>query len=90
MKHFTKGHKKSGGIKKGGKHKVTLLFKGLTESNKQEILDQALELVRKGNVTIITKFLDKILPNLQPLTIDPEGNVIPEIVIHVRNNTTPT
>lgn len=90
MKQFTKGHAKKGGIKKGGKHKVTLLFKGLTEANKEEILKQAMILVKRGNVTIIAKLLDKMLPNIQPLTLDPEGNIIPEIIIHVRNNSAST
>ena len=65
---FVKGKPKTGGKKKGSKNKATLLmqFDGITEDDKKEIFVAAMKLVKKGNVTIIAKLIDKMLPNLQP------------------------
>lgn len=54
---------KGAGIKKGQKHDKTILFAGLTEDNKREILEAAMKLVKKGNYPVINKLLDKILAN---------------------------
>ncbi|MFA5772873.1 MAG: hypothetical protein WC974_09110 [Thermoplasmata archaeon] len=63
---FVKGQKRypGAGIKKGQKQEKTLLFAGLTEDNKREILEAAMKLVRKGNYPVINKLLDKILANV--------------------------
>lgn len=82
---FEKGHKKKGGIKKGTKHKGPIIFNGLTEENKAEVIKQAMILVKKGNVTIINKLLDKLVANAIPK--DENGNAImPEIKFNVIGN----
>jgi hypothetical protein len=65
---FVKGKQKTGGKKKGSRNKATLLmqFDGMTESDKRKVFNAAMKLVKSGNVTIIAKLIDKMLPNLQP------------------------
>ncbi len=65
---YDKGHAKIGGRQKGSKNKATLLmqFDGMTEADKRTVFDAAMKLVKAGNVTIIAKLVDKMLPNLQP------------------------
>ena len=87
MAKFQKGNKKTTGRQKGSKNKATLLFqfKGITENDKKVIFDEAMKLVKKGNVTIISKFLDKMLPNAIPK--DENNNpIMPEIIFNVIHN----
>lgn len=88
MGKFEKGNKIAKGRPKGAKSKLNklLAFNGFTAEDQRTIFNEAMKLVKKGNVTIINKFLDKMLPNIQPMVLDPEGNLIPEIIIHVRDN----
>lgn len=87
---YQKGHKKLGGRVKGTKNKTTLLFQftGFTEEDKLKVYKAALKLVEKGNVTIISKFLDKMFPNALPK--DDEGNfIMPEIKFNVIDHQNP-
>lgn len=83
MGQFEKGVKING-RRKGSKNKATTLleYKGFTEADKMRVFNAAMELVDKGNVTIITKLIDKMLPPAMPK--DDEGNLImPEIKFNV-------
>lgn len=60
-----KKREKTGGRVKGTKNKSTLLFQGLLEKDKIELLKVAIKLAKEGNATIMNKLLDKMLPNLE-------------------------
>lgn len=67
---FEKGHKKAKGRPKGVPNKTTQEIRDLLESNKNALVQRALDLALsedtdKTNVTILTKLLDKIIPTLQ-------------------------
>jgi hypothetical protein len=62
---FVKGREKTGGKKKGSKNKSTLLFQGLLEKDKVDLLKVAIKLAKEGNATIMNKLLDKMLPNIE-------------------------
>lgn len=85
MAKFEKGRQKTGGKKRGTVNKTTLLFKGIAEEDKELIIRKAMQLVKKGNVTIINKLLDKLFFNAIPK--DEESNIsMPEITFNVIDN----
>ena len=83
MGQFEKGVKING-RRKGSKNKATVLleYKGFTEADKLRVFNAAMKLVDEGNVTIIGKMIDKMLPPAIPK--DDEGNpIMPEIRFNV-------
>ncbi len=79
------GHKKRAGRPKGRKNKATLLmvFTGMTDADKQEIFLQAMKLVKKGNVNIINKLLDKMLPNADTKQLEEALNQPVHVIIEL-------
>lgn len=69
MGRFVKGQPKIGGKKKGSKNKSTLLFQGILEEHKIELLEKAIQMAKNGNATIMNKLLDKLLPNLNAINL---------------------
>lgn len=77
---FKKKRKKTGGRQKGTKNKSTILFQNLLSEDKAELVRKAVNLALEGNVAVINKLLDKILPNAQPKPIIPpiEKDLVPD------------
>ena len=72
---FEKGHKLSPGRQKGSQNKSTAEARELLESNRNALIQRALDLalstnLEKTNVHILSKLLDKLIPTLQAIDFD--------------------
>ena len=67
---FEKGNTKSKGRPKGTPNKTTQEVRNLLESNRNDLVQRALDLAlskdtSKTNIALLSKLLDKIIPTLQ-------------------------
>jgi hypothetical protein len=61
---FVKGHKSIGGRKKGSLNKSTVLFSSILDEEKENLVKVAIRLAKNGEVSVLNKLLDKVLPTL--------------------------
>ena len=58
------GYREGAGRPKGSKNKENKALAEILESEKTDLLEKAIKLAKKGNIPIMTKLLDKIVPTL--------------------------
>lgn len=84
------GYRPNAGRKKGSTNKDIDNIRELLRPHQQELIEKAVKMALSGNATIMTKLLDKLLPNLNSIDFASNEKNMPVIEINVRNNSSPT